>query len=99
MTYLDDMTAAAKDMYSLFGVSCDYAGRDTDKTVTAIIEHDIAQYGDVIDISGMVATISVRVSEMAYPPRRGDTYTIAGKTYVVDSPVRADEIEHVMLVA
>jgi hypothetical protein len=99
MGYSTDIAVATDAMYELFGVSCAYTGQDAAVTVTAIIEHDLAQYGDVFDVSGMTATVSVRISEKADIPRRGDKYTIGGKVYVIDSPVRADTVEHVMLVA
>lgn len=100
MTYASDMDAGIASVYDFASVPCTYTDRDSvTTTVNAIVEHDLYKYGDTVEIAGKVAIISVRVSEMTYAPRRGETYTIGSTVYVVDSVVRSDELEHAVLVA
>jgi hypothetical protein len=88
------------EVYSALGVEAIYTDRNgATQCITAIIEHDLQQFGNVADISGKTAVVSVRVSEMADKPRRGDTYTVGDTVYTVDSIPYADELEHRALVA
>jgi len=87
-------------IYSQFAVPVTYTDRDgASQTVQAIVLHDLQQFGEVADISGKTVAISVRVSEMAYPPRRGETYTVGARVYTVDSTIAVDELEHTALIA
>jgi hypothetical protein len=100
VSYATDMADGMDALYSIGGVKAIYNDQDGNPTnVTAIIEHDLEQYGTVAEVAGKVAAISVRVSELKYKPRRAETYTIDGTVYTVDSILRADELEHVALVA
>lgn len=94
-----DFQSAIDEVYAALGVSATYTDRDgATQCVTAIIEHDLQQFGNVADISAATAVISVRVSQMAEKPRRTETYTIDGTVYTVDSIPYADELEHRALV-
>lgn len=105
MTLASDFSAVTDDLYEYAGIECIYTDRNGDTTtVTAIIDYSLQEYGTVADVSGKIAVISVRISELADRPRRGETYTIYPNqsneaTYTVDSIVRADELEHAALVA
>lgn len=100
MTFQSDLNTGIDEVYALAAIAATYTDRDSATTaVTALVEYDLQQWGNVAEIAGKTAVVSVRVSEMAYPPRRGETYTIDGTVYVVDSILRADELEHAALVA
>lgn len=100
MTFQSDIDAGADEIYTIAGVSATYTDRDSaTQSVTALVEYDLQQWGDVAEIAGKTAVVSVRVSEMANPPRRGESYTIGGTVYVVDSILLSDDIEHRALVA
>lgn len=100
-----DFKSAIDEVYDALGVPATYTDRDgATQCVTAIVEYDLQQFGTVADISGKTAVISVRVSEMAEKPRRGETYTVkedgcTETVYTVDSTPYADELEHRALVA
>lgn len=100
MTWASDLASGIDDIYRVFAVSATYTDRvAATQTVSAIVSLDLQQFGSVADVSGKTAAISVRVSDMALPPRRGETYTIGAKVYTVDSIITADELEHTALVA
>lgn len=100
MTLASDLSDGLDAVYDYAGVACTYTDRNGAITeVTAIIDYALSQYGDVADVAGKTAVISVRVSDLADRPRRAETYTIAGTVYSVDSIIRADDLEHVALVA
>lgn len=100
MTLADSFRAGIDKIYSVAGVSCSYTERNKSaRTVTAVIDYDLGQYGDSVEVSKAVASISVRVSEVEYTPRQGDTFEVNNTTFVVDSPVQSDELEHTVLVS
>lgn len=100
MTLASDMLTGADSLYGALASPAVHVDRSGAKTsVSAILVHDLQQYGEVADITGKTAAVSVRVSDLAFPPRRGEQYIIGGKTYTVDSLVSADELEHTVLVA
>ena len=100
MTLASEFLDSVDAIYGVVGVPATFTDRDSSATaVTAIIEYDLQQYGGVAEIAGKTATISVRVSELALPPRRGETYTIGSTVYTVDSILLSDELEHRALVA
>ena len=100
MTFLADSQSAIDDIYTVGAVAATHTDRDSSTTaVHAVVEYDINQYGEVAEIAGMTALVSVRVSELAYPPRQGETYTIGGTVYVVDTVLFADDLEHRAIVA
>jgi hypothetical protein len=100
VSFADDTLAGINLIYEVGGIPVVYTDRNgVTKTVTAIVNYEIATFGTVADVSGKTASISVRVSDMANKPRRGETYTVGATVYVVDSILRADELEHEALVA
>lgn len=100
MTLADDLAEGIEFLYEYASVPAVYEDRDGKKTtVSVLIDYELQQYGTVADVSGMTAVISARMTELPSRPRRGDTYTVNSKVYVVDSLLRADELEHVALVA
>lgn len=95
-----DFGPAIDEVYSALGDAAIYTDRNgATQSVLAIVEFDLQQFGNVADIGGKTAVVSVRVSEMADKPRRGDTYTVGDTVYTVDSIPYADELEHRALVA
>lgn len=100
MTLSADVLEGVDAHYQAFGVEAVHTDRDDAETcVTAILEFDLQEYSDVANISALTGLVSVRRSDLSYPPRRGETYTIAGTVYTVDSVPRADDLEHTALVA
>ena len=100
MAFQSDLQVGIDEVYSLAGVTATYTDRDSaTQSVTALVEYDLQQWGTVAEIAGKTAVVSVRVSEMAYPPRRGESYTIGATVYRVDSILLSDELEHRALVA
>lgn len=100
MTLQSEFLASIDALYDAMGVETTYTDRDgATQSVSAIVEHDLQTFGNVADIAGKTAVISVRVSDMAEKPRRGETYTVGATVYTVDSIPYADELEHRALVA
>ncbi|MEE4250695.1 MAG: hypothetical protein V2I38_08910 [Alcanivoracaceae bacterium] len=100
MTLASDLQQAITDLYTIAGISATYTDRDSaTQSVTAIVEYDLQQFSDIANVAGSTALISVRVSEMANPPRRGETYTVGSEVYTVDSILLSDDLEHRALVA
>ena len=100
MTLASELVIAIDAIYEVGGVAAVYTDRDSATTnVKAVVEYDLQTFGDVADVAGKTAIVSVRVSELAYPPRRGETYTVNGTVYTVDSILVSDELEHRALVA
>lgn len=96
----DDFLDGIHDLYQLAGVPVIHTSRAGAKTrVTGIVEYDLTQWGDVAEIAGQRALVSVRVSELALPPLRGETYTVGDTTYTVDSVLLSDDLEHRAFVA
>lgn len=100
MSLADSLIRAINAIYADRNtVPCIYTNRDgVTQTVRAIPEFDLTTYGDTLEVAGKTAVIGVRASEMA-APRNGETYTIGGKVYRIDSLVASDELEHRALVA
>ena len=100
MTLVSEFSSGLDDIYSVAGVSATYTDVDgATSTVTVIIDRDLSTYGDSAEVTKATATIAVRVSDMALPPRRGETFTVDGKTYRVNSTLTSDELEHSSLVS
>lgn len=83
-------------VYARFGEPATY----TDKTgaarpVSVVVERNLTQYGQVASVQGKTAIVNVRLSELAGPPRRSETFTLAsGEVLTVDSVLSSDDIEH-----
>lgn len=87
-------------LFTAGGVSATYTERNgSPVTVTVLVDYDLEPYGDTAEVSSATATIAVRVSEVQYPPRQGDTFQVGAETFVVASPVNSDELEHRSLVS
>lgn len=100
MTYASDQASGIVETYEFFGVPAIYTDKAGDTcNVTAIIDFDLNQYGDVAEVMGKTAVVSVRVSEIPRVPRKGESYTIDGTVYVVDTALNEDNLEHSVLVA
>ena len=97
--FVEDMSV----FYDLdgFAQAATYTDRNSVQTpCTVLVEHDLTRYGEAAQVNVKTAVISVRVSEVAEAPRRGDSFAIAaGATYKVDSLQLSDGVEHKVFVA
>lgn len=101
MTALVSAFARAADrVYARLGETATYAQKPpgtVTKAVTVMVERNLTQYGTTISIQERTAVLSVRSSELALAPRRGDTFTLAtgGTVFAVESQLTSDtSIEH-----
>ena len=100
MTALTSAFARAADrVYSRLGEAAVYAQKPPGtitKSVTVMVERNLTQYGTTISIQERTAVLSVRSSDIALAPRRGDTFTLTGGTiFAVESQLTSDtSIEH-----
>ena len=100
MTYKTDMLEGIDAIYENGGVEALFSARDfSETTVTAIVDYNLSNYGEVANITGMSAVISVRRSELANVPKQREIFTVDGVEYSVASQIRADELEHAVIVA
>ena len=98
MSVSADSLGGVNSHYDAFGVSGKYTDRDAVETdATVIVTHDLSPYGSTVEVSGAYILVSARKSEVPYPPRTGEYWDIDGKTYVVDSLLAEDELEHTVL--
>ena len=98
--FQDEIASGLDEIYIAAGVEALFTDVDGKETaVTALVNYDLQFYGDTADITAVTAAVSVRKTEIALSPRRGARYKIGLKTYIVDSVVTEDELEHVSLVA
>lgn len=99
MTYQTDVAAAVNDLYTAFGVAATFTDLAGDETcATVIVVHDLTPYGpDVASATVRSVAISARKSDVAYSPRSGESYTVGDTTYIVDSVIAEDEVEHTVL--
>lgn len=87
-------------LYDAMGEGCRYTDKDGWKRdCSVIVERDLAEYADVANVQGKTAVISVRVSEVPDRPRREETFELEATCEIltVDSIVRSNEFEHVVL--
>lgn len=64
-------------------------------SVLTLVDHNLAQYGDVAEIKAGSVIVAMRVSEVKDRPRREDTIALAdGDTYYIDSVLSSDGYEH-----
>jgi len=86
-------------IYQTAGVAATYTDRaGAQSSVTVIVEHSLGQYGEQAEVLRANAAISVRVSEVASRPRKGDTFVAGGTAYTVADVQSSNELEHVALV-
>jgi len=100
VTLVSEFQAGLDDLYAAAGVPFTFTNTaGATSTVVAIIDYDLTNYGDVAEVSQATASISVRKSDMEFPPRRGETFTTGSKTLRVSSTLNSDDLEHTVLVA
>lgn len=84
-------------VYTAFGDKATFTDRANNATpCTVVVERDLTKYGEVAQINVKTAVICVRLSEVAQPPKRGETFTLThtGQVFTVDSLQAVDEFEH-----
>ncbi len=100
MSFTSAISRATDRVYAVAGVAARYQDRDgfvTDCTV--LLERDLSRYGEVAQVQARTAVLSVRVSELAEAPRKGELFTVGDVELRVDALLRTDEIEHKVVVA
>lgn len=84
--------------FALFGCAATYTDRDAVATpCTVLVEHDLTRYGEAAaTVAQRTALIQVRTAEVPGPPRRGETFTLAGTGQVltVDSLMLSTDYLH-----
>lgn len=91
------MGRASDRLYSRFGDAATYTDRDAVATpCTVLVDRDLTRYGETAVVNQRTAVVQVRATEVAAPPRRGETFTLtgSGQVLVVDSLQGSDEFEH-----
>lgn len=92
------LSLGTNTVYRTFGVAAGYLPKDAKGAalpVTVLVERDLTRFGEVARINARTALVSVRKSEVAEVPRRGDSFSLAdGETLLVDSLQGSDEFEH-----
>lgn len=82
-------------LFGVFGEAATYTDRDAVALpCTVIVEPDLTRYGETAVVNQRTAVLLVRRNEVDAPPRRGETFTIGAKVWVVDSLQGSDELEH-----
>lgn len=100
MSLADAFRAGINSLYAAAGVPATYINQSgTSTSVTAIVLFDLSSYGESVEVQQATATVSVRVSEVAQAPRRGERFVVGSTTYRVISVQSSDELEHTSLVA
>lgn len=100
MSFEQAISRATDRVYARAGVAARYQDRDgfwTDCTV--LLERELSRYGEVAQVQARTAVISVRVSELAEAPRKGESFTVGDGVFRVDALLRSDELEHKVVVA
>jgi len=99
MSLADAFRKGVDAIYAKAGVSATYTDRaGATSSVVVIIEHSLGQYGDQAEVVGASAVITVRTSDMASRPRKGDTFAVGATTYTVADVQGSDDLEHTALV-
>jgi hypothetical protein len=93
------MSGGLDEIYAVTGVAATFTDRsDVDTAVTAIVSHELEPYGpDVGSTTAGTVAVSVRKSDLARSPIKGESYTVGAKTYYVDSVLAEDDLEHTVL--
>lgn len=68
-------------------------------TVRVILDRSLTNIGEGVQVSARTAVLSVRAVDVPAAPRRGESFTVDGRAWLVDSALPADEFEHRMLVS
>lgn len=69
----DAMDAA---VFGTFGQPAIFTRGSVETPCTVVVNYNLTQFGDTINVSNASAIVTVRVSEVADKPRRGDKYTL-----------------------
>lgn len=95
----DAFRAAIDSTYREFAVSARYTNRDSvTRTVAAVVDYDLSQYGETAEVAAYTATLAVRRSEVPEAPRRGERFVLeGGDELVVGSILASDDLEHTVL--
>lgn len=96
------MSRATDRVYARYGDAATYTDRDAVAVpCTVLVDRDLDRYGAVAVVNQRTAVVQVRVSEVAEPPRRGETFTLteSGQVLRVDSLQGSDEFEQRVFVA
>jgi hypothetical protein len=83
--------------FALFGEAATYVDRAANAVpCTVLVERDLTRYGDqAATIAQHTALVQVRVSEVPEPPRRSETFQLAGgKVLTVDALQSSTEFLH-----
>lgn len=100
MLFHNAIHRATDRVYLVAGVAATHTDRDLVATAcTVLVERDLSRYGEVAQVQARTAVVSVRVSELAEAPRKGETFTVDGVELRVDALLRSDELEHKVVVA
>jgi len=100
MSLANEFTAGINAIYAKMGVAATYTDADSVASdVTVVVEYDLSVYGDALEVAQNTAALSVRKSEVAYVPRRGEVFVVGSDTFVVSDALRSDELEHTVLVS
>jgi|GEM_PF-2158744 len=95
-----DFAGAVGGIFRFFGDSASYTARGAAAVpVVAVVEHNLAQFGEVATVAARTVAISVRRSELADPPRAGDAFLMlsgpfSGRTFRVADVIASDDLEH-----
>jgi hypothetical protein len=100
MGLYNEFKAGVDALYEVGGVDAVYTDKNGNTSnVVVIVDYNISEYGDIASVNKAEAAVSVRLSDVADRPLRGETFTIDGTTYRVDNVTLSDELEHTVLIA
>lgn len=98
--FADALQRATDRVYQSAGEAATYTDRlAASSACTVLISRNLTDYGDVAQFAANTVILSVRQSEIAQAPRRGETFTVGATTYTVDSPQASDGVEHKVFAA
>lgn len=95
------LARATDRVYQSAGKAATYTDRNGATTACTVLEEqDLARYGETAQVNIKTAVLSVRLTDVASAPRRGETFALTGgTTYRVDSLQATDALEHKVFVA
>ena len=94
----DPFQYALNRLYTRHGKEAVYNDGQEDVQVKVLFGISLSTWGATVQVNANDVAISVRVAEVPVCPRRGHTFEIEGTTYTVETPVRRDELEYVLMV-
>jgi hypothetical protein len=63
-------------VFTTFGQAAIHTRGSVETPCTVVVDYNLIQFGDQINVSNASAIVTVRQSEIADKPRRGDKYTL-----------------------